>query len=313
MCKTIFSDSQTASNLRLYRTNYTEIVREVVSPHFINQTVKNIREGKYSLILDESTDISVTKMLGVVVRYLRHRIVFAFLGLVPVKSATARDLATALINYLNKLKINLKNLVALGTDNASVMTGTYNGLFTILKNDVDLPNLVLIRCTCHSLQLAVSHASEGSLPTNIEFLIREIYNWFSLSPTRQEEYKAIYKTINLEEGPLKILKMCSTRWLSIEPAIRRIVSRWDELKLHFEIAKQKNNCYTAEMLFAMFEDIAHYLYLVYLQTILGEVQHATKIFESQNTDPIKLYETLDILWHSLSKRMIYPHVKTQCG
>jgi hypothetical protein len=42
-----------------------------------------------------------------------------------------------------------------------------------LKQDV--PNLILIRCVCHSLQLAISKASE-TLPRNIEFLIKETYS-----------------------------------------------------------------------------------------------------------------------------------------
>ncbi|CAH2096404.1 unnamed protein product [Euphydryas editha] len=111
------------------------------------------------------------------------------------------------------------------------MTGINNGVYKILKNDI--PNLILIRCTCHSLQLAVSHASEHTLPINIEFLIRETYNWFAHSTKRKNEYQEIYETINCGEAPLKILQVCDTRWLSIEPAVRRILAQWKELTLHF--------------------------------------------------------------------------------
>lgn len=101
----------------------------------------------------------------------------------------------------------------------------------------NMSNLVLIRCVCHSLQLAVSHASINTIPRHIEFLVRETYNWFSISPKRQGEYKRNYETINCGKQPLKVLKVCATRWLSIEPAVRRILEQWEELKLHFSLSR----------------------------------------------------------------------------
>lgn len=87
-------------------------------------------------------------------------------------------------------------MIGIGTDNATVMTGTNNGVHALLKNETGNDNLVLVRCVCHSLQLALSHASEETLPRNVEFLIRETYNWFSRSSNRRLYYKNIYQTIN---------------------------------------------------------------------------------------------------------------------
>ncbi|KAJ8966915.1 hypothetical protein NQ317_009498 [Molorchus minor] len=97
--------------------------------------------------------------------------------------------------------------------------------------------LAAFRCVCHSLQLAVSTASEKTLPRNIEFLIKETYNWFSHSSIRQLSYKQIYSLINNGEEPLKILKMAATRWISIEPALKRVLDQWNSLKAHFDIVR----------------------------------------------------------------------------
>lgn len=186
--KNIFADSKSADGLHLHRTKCSEIVREVIAPHFIREIIKDIGDKKYSLILDESTDISVTKLLGLVVRYVslsQKKIISTFLSLVPIKSGTAVDVASAVIDTLNSFGLNPNNLLGIGTDNASTMIGVNNGVHALLKRDLNLPNLILIKCTCHSIQLAVTHASEDTLPRNIEFLIRETYNWFSISPNRQ--------------------------------------------------------------------------------------------------------------------------------
>ncbi|CAK6974575.1 zinc finger protein [Scomber scombrus] len=49
-------------------------------------------------------------------------------------------------------------------------------------------------------------AVSDTVPRSVEYLVRETYNWFSVSPKRREAYKAIYDTINCGEKPLLITK-----------------------------------------------------------------------------------------------------------
>lgn len=100
-----------------------------------------------------------------------------------------------------------------------------------------MPNLVLIRSVCHSLQLAVSAATVETLPRNLEFLVSETYNWLARSSSRQVAYKQLYKVINDDHNPLKIVQACQTRWLSIATAVERIYTQWLELKTHFDIVR----------------------------------------------------------------------------
>lgn len=80
--------------------------------------------------------------------------------------------------------------MGIGTDDASVMVGVNNGVYQKLKMDV--PHLLLVRCVCHSLHLAVSSAVAEALPRNLDYLVSEIYNWFSRSPSRQLSYRELY-------------------------------------------------------------------------------------------------------------------------
>lgn len=108
--------------------------------------------------------------------------------LISKERADAKGIVDVLVACLENHKLNINQMIGIGTDNASVMTGINNGIHTILKRDYGLKNLILISCVCHSLQLAVTHASENSLPRNIEFLVRAIYKWFSVSSKRRDEY-----------------------------------------------------------------------------------------------------------------------------
>lgn len=158
-----------------------------------------------------------------------ENLISTFLSLVALEKCDADGIVKAVKEELAAKKLDINSLVATGTDNASVMVDINNGVFQKLKHDVS--SLILIRCTCHSLQLAVSHASSETLPRNLEFLISETYKWFSLSSVRQLSYKTLYQTINAGKSPLKISSNYHTRWLSIEPAVGRILDQCLSLRL----------------------------------------------------------------------------------
>lgn len=308
VCKKSFSDSHSA-DLRLHRTKCTNIIKNILAPHFYQELVDDIGDQEYSVLIDESTDVSVSKLLGVTVRYFSKsvkKIISTFLGLVELEDGTANNIVNGLKLLLSGLNLNIKKLIGIGTDNASVMTGTTNGVHQLLKNETGNENLILVRCVCHSLQLAMSHASEETLPRNIDFLIRETYNWFSHSSKRQIYYKDLFKTMNSGSKPLKIPQLSNTRWISIEPAVSRILEQWNELRLLFQVARRNEHCYMAETLYNMYNDPVNHLYLIYLKPILQEVQIVNKLFESNDVDVCKLYNDLIGLTESISRRILNP-------
>jgi hypothetical protein len=135
---------------------------------------------------------------------------------------------------LKKKNLNVKNMVSLGSDNASVMVDINNGVYKKILSEI--PTLIHILCVCHSFQLAVSEPANETLPRNIEYLIKETYNWFAHSTLCQVEYKNLNKAINDNHSPLKIVKSYNTRWLIIETVLSRIINQWVELRTLFIIA-----------------------------------------------------------------------------
>ena len=238
--------------------------------------------------------------------------VATYLGPLELEGGDARSIARAVLAFLGKCGLKRENLLGIGTDdayNASVMTGVYNGVHKILREESDLKHLVLIRCVCHSLELAVSSASKNTLPRSVEFLGRETYNWFSISPKRREAYKAVYETINCGEKPLLITMVCATHWLSIEPAMTRILDQWDELKLHFSFTMAREHCYMADVLHSMYSDPQNLRYLTFLESIISEVQSAVKAFEGEQTYLLKPLDCLMRLIKSVCNRVINPMAK----
>ena len=232
--KSIIKDSKCLNDVQMHRTKCTNIIKNILCDHFEKDLRDDIGAGKFSLLLDESNDIAASKLLGLSIIYhsiQQSKVISTNLGQVELDQCDAEAIVNALKLLLAKMKLNLQNLLAIGTDNASVVVRVNNGVYAKLK--VKLSHLILIKCLCHPLQLAVSQASRETLTKELEFLIAETNRWFSHSFRRQQLYKQLYQTINDGANPLKIPKNCATRWFSIHHAVERVVQQWLEIKNSF--------------------------------------------------------------------------------
>ncbi|CAH0562948.1 unnamed protein product [Brassicogethes aeneus] len=166
ICKSSFQGNE-VTYLQIHRTKCSEIIKNVLAPYFAQRLSEDIGDLPYSLLIDESNDISVIKYLGCSIRYFSQKsskIVCTSLGLGQLESANADGIIQCLLLILKKYNLKIENMQGLDTDNASVMTGVNNGVYKKLQTYN--PTLVLIRCVCHSLQLASSYATK-ELPKNL--------------------------------------------------------------------------------------------------------------------------------------------------
>lgn len=298
------------NTLELHRTKCSKLIINVIAPCFLTELVKDIGNSAISIIIDESTDICTHKYMTFCVRYFSHsisNIVTNFLGFVEIQRATDDILKDIFINFLKKLNLNINNLISIGTDGASNLCGKNKSLFTLLRDEIPILNLQLIKCICHSLNICAANAC-GKLPSSLEFLIRESRSWFSHSSIRQLAYKDLFQTLNEGKLPPKIVQLSTTRWLSWHDSVKATLSQWLPLKTHFGIiSRSKDACYTSRTLFDMFKDDNHLLYLLFLKPILYEVIQVNLTFQGTNVDLSKEYADMKMLLISLVKRIIKPH------
>lgn len=183
------------SDLKLHRTKCTNVIKYAIAPNMLKELVKDVGNMPYSLIVDESTSFK-NKYLCLCIKYFstsQNRTVTDYLGLIEIDKADANTLHSLVTEFLTEIHLPITNLIGLGTDGGTNLCGKKHSLYTLLKQDA--PKLQLIKCVCHALNLAASAAAD-EFPASIEFLLREIYNWFANSPKRKSEYKALWDTIN---------------------------------------------------------------------------------------------------------------------
>lgn len=126
-------------NLRMHRTKCSKLIANVISPALLTDLVADVGSGAFSLILDESTDISTTKYLAIMIKYYSQKdnvMKTDFLGLLEVYRATASALFGAVCEYLTQIGLNYKNAIGLGSDGGSNLCGQHNSVYALFKAEV---------------------------------------------------------------------------------------------------------------------------------------------------------------------------------
>lgn len=62
-----FADSEGCTNLKMKRTKCIVVVRNVLGPHFSRDLKNNIGDQKSNLQIDESNDMTTTKLHGIAI------------------------------------------------------------------------------------------------------------------------------------------------------------------------------------------------------------------------------------------------------
>lgn len=97
-CRAAFPDSSIAKNVKMRATKVSYLVQDGIGYYEELEVSKACREAKFSLIIDESTDISVSQVLAIVVRYFdveKGDVADRLLDSVTVENGTAAGLYSA--------------------------------------------------------------------------------------------------------------------------------------------------------------------------------------------------------------------------
>ena len=87
----------------------------------------------FAFLIDETTDVSVTKQIIIYCRFLTNgEVSTRFLGIVTLFHGTAITITDALLQFCAKMELDIhRQLVALVSDGASVMLGCRGGVSTL--------------------------------------------------------------------------------------------------------------------------------------------------------------------------------------
>jgi hypothetical protein len=130
-------------------------IQSTISSVLTTSVISDIESSPfYSLMLDESTDITVNKHLSICVRYIKcGSPVTRFLCNVALTNGKAHTIVNCMVEILQELGLNLSNCTSIATDGAAVMMGRHTGVGVQMKAKFS-PFSVQVHCIAHRLNLA---------------------------------------------------------------------------------------------------------------------------------------------------------------
>uniref|UniRef100_A0A8C5R7M8 52 kDa repressor of the inhibitor of the protein kinase-like n=1 Tax=Leptobrachium leishanense TaxID=445787 RepID=A0A8C5R7M8_9ANUR len=173
----------------------------------------------FSVIADESADISGKEQLSIGVRFVDTSSTTAvikeeFLGFATLKEMDATSVANMILNTCSKFGLNLEKLYGQGYDGCSTMAGKEGGVQAIIKRKY--PKAAFAHCASHKLNLVVNDLNAVTDNRNCTGTIKAIIRFFRESPKR----RALIPNVPL---------LSETRWTAKYKSIRIFSSNFEEI------------------------------------------------------------------------------------
>ena len=188
----------------------------------------------FSIIADETADISGTEQLSIGVRFVELQeqqndsatIREEFLGFVPLERIDAAIIADTIIDQAKKIGLNLAKLHGQGYDGCSTMAGKDNGVQARIRNTY--PTAVFVHCSSHRLNLVVNDLNSVADVRNTIGTVKSIIKFFRDSPKNRRLVPNI---------PL----LCETRWSAKYKSIRIFSENFCDIYAQLEQLEAKQH------------------------------------------------------------------------
>ncbi|XP_050065546.1 52 kDa repressor of the inhibitor of the protein kinase-like [Aphis gossypii] len=190
------------------------------------------RSPFYSIMFDETTDMSHTSQLCLVIRYINEEYTVQedFLGFIDPHSynfenseiepkLNGKILGETVLKLMNNFNLDLNNCVGIATDGCSVMASKVCGAVkTILEK---IPSAVKCPCFNHGLNLAISKGCQIQSIRNSFGQIKEIISFFHGSSKRNFVLQSVLHS--------SLQSLCETRWVERHTAVTQFLTGISEI------------------------------------------------------------------------------------
>ena len=246
--------SEVFRKVTMNRKKASELVRFGLYPSMRDLLVKRIKQGFFVLGLDASVihHLGIKKHMDIHVRYWSEfggRVEDAFLDLHTVGHEPADLQVKELLKTLMEAGLPLAMMVGLSRDNPTVM----KAVARILKQELEdrgTPGLIDLICYLHGTHTAFEKCEESlgedeelldeeEPSISISSLLSNLYSFMN-STARREDMTAVGQEFAGDEDFHEKLdqfykRHISTRWLEMEPCLKRLLARWKTTVQYFTV------------------------------------------------------------------------------
>ncbi|XP_070611776.1 zinc finger protein 862-like [Erythrolamprus reginae] len=263
---------------------FTECINAVVE----KEVMHDLRNAScHTLIVDESTDVSITKML---VLYVKFRPCNAtiyktmFIGILQLSACNSTAITTAIKEFYAANNIDIQKMVMLTSDGASVMLGKNNGVAAQLRRDVS--HLLEQHSVAHQEDLGIDDACKDiPLMRDIEALLRTVYGIFARSTLKKQAFVELADIMEHESVAFRALN--EVRWLSRHFALQALMRNIPVLIEYCKEQMEKHRDPACKYCYKKLTNTQIRALLIVLDDVVCELAELNKLLQISNLTPIE--------------------------
>ncbi|XP_076923185.1 uncharacterized protein LOC143585242 [Bidens hawaiensis] len=268
----------------------------------LKQIFEELDDDVFSILVDESRDISKKEQMAMVLRYVDKNGVVKerFIGLVHVLETSALTLKSAIDEVFTRYNLSLTRVRGQGYDGASNMAGKFNGLKALISKENS--SAYFIHCFAHQLQLVVvalanKHDDVWAFFEKVTTLTNVVCSSCKridmLRESQQEKLKEAIGREELETGSglnqeLSLARAGDTRWSSHHKTLVRLVQLYPSIIEVLEYIRSSS--YTNDhqrkasgiWTYMKTYDFAYYLHL--MKHVLGVTNTLSQALQRRDQD-----------------------------
>ncbi|XP_073524942.1 protein FAM200C-like [Phyllobates terribilis] len=255
---------------------------ECMSKDILAQVIADLisSPAKFSLQLDETTDVSNLSQLAIFVCYVKDNMIKEeFLFCKPLTTTTkAADVKKLVDDFLRDNNLSWDMVSAVCTDGAPVMLGRKSGFGALVK--ADAPHIIVTHCILHRHALATK-----TLPPKMAEVLKtvvECVNYVRNSALRNRIFSELCKEIGSEFEVL--LYHSNVRWLSRGQVLNCVFAMHVELALFLQ---EHQHCHAD-----CFKNPEFILILAYMADIFAALNHLNQQMQGGGVNIMEAEENL---------------------
>lgn len=232
-----------------------------------------------------------------------------FLKAVMFGHAFADTVSQAILDLLSDLKLPVSNILSLAADGPNVNKAIKTKLDLAVINAGGKGLVDIGFCNLHVVHNSFRKGLD-KYGAKAEDLCIDVFYFFKRSSAQREDYQKIQEDLALEEHVF--VRHVQTRWLSLLPAVIRILEQWDRLKKFFSKLDKNEGHRTKEIYSTLISDEAR-VQFTFLKEIKPLFDEFLLVFQTEGPVIHSLYASLVLLTKKLLRRFMkdsYVHGKT---
>jgi len=276
----------------------------------VEKIVERVKRCKFfSVLIDETTDVSAVKQMMVCLRYVDTSywiIREDFVGFVEMNLITGLAIKMQFLINLKEIGLDINNLRGQEYDGGTNMSEKNNGAQALIQKDQNLA--FYTHCFRHSLNLCLSKACNVLFIKNIMGIVSCVATYFCASAKRADKLKSIIEagvSDNSEHGKkMKLKKLCEIRWVERHNVLITFKSLYIYLVHALEDLQHDNNHETSCKAILYLNSIIKSDFLVSLEVALTGFNYTLQLsisLQSKQQDLSKALSDIMVILKALEE------------